>query len=540
MKLDDSRIWYGVLFAVFILFRLFVANESYFVGGDEAKYLKAAMTFPAHETWNNQLELYNQPFVPYLFAIGNLFSQFKWAQIVILGFSILFFIYCIKFFKALGKSDEWIFVAMTFIALAHEIIMMSYRIYKEPIYLALFVMMLYYFLRALRGENKHYWTTALLGIISAYTTDHILLFIPLLLLMIFVFNTKNTSIIRAFACIAIISIAMVSWFGVRAIIYSNNEWYPAGVDGTPEYVKDFGLREILSPSGFSNTALMIGNQVAFRPAHWAAYIAYMFNMEPALITPDITYETANQLVTLKQILFMFFVYIPLIFVIAFGIWLARPFLFTKPSIKGLLDNEDLFFAIMYIILNIFIVYKGFSNRYSLGAIIPLAFFFAQGVEGIVDIFEIKMVTISRIVLATVFIMLVPLHIVGNQNFLLTLPYEVDAQKTSEFLAKLPGDGIMSQAGYTPEIAWLTHPKRVLSLPRTPEHFEELLEKYRIAYVVYGERYWAEPVHENKELVWDYETIEYVRNHPEKFVLLKTITEEYKEIPADELRVYRVV
>ncbi len=544
MKLHkDPRFWYGLVFVVFILFRLFFAPSAYFIGGDEAKFLKGALDFPNYAQWNNQLDLYNPPVLSYLFAIGGwaLGDPLRGAQIIELIFAIVLFAYSVKLFRLLGKSDAWIWIAMLFLSLAHEMIMMAYRLYKEGVYVAFFVMMLYYFLRAVRGEHKHYLTTAVIGAVTAYTTDHLLLMFPILFLMLFVFKTNKTSFTKAMICLAVVGIVFTSWLGVKVWVYETNDWYPAGADGTPEYVRDYGLREVLSPSGFPNTAIMIGNEIELRFAHMASYLAYLMNLEPALMNPDLTYETARQLLSVKPLLFMLLIYLPLSAIILIGVWASRRFFFTtKPSVRFLQNNQAFFMAVMYVILNVFIVYKGFSNRYSLGAAIPLAFFLVEGIAALAKKAQLKLTTVAQVLLGITLVAVVPMHLMTHTSFFLTMPFEVDGQRTAMFLKSLPEDGIMAQAGYTPELMWLTHPKRVLSLPRTPEHFEGLLDKYDIQYAVFGERYWAPPLPENKDKVWDYDTINHIRNHPERFMLIKTITEEYETMPDDRLSVYRVI
>ncbi|MEM4247197.1 MAG: hypothetical protein QXF14_02645 [Candidatus Woesearchaeota archaeon] len=190
-------------------------------------------------------------------------------------------------------------------------------------------------------------------------------------------------------------------------------------------------------------------------------------------------------------------------------------------------------------MNIFIIYKGFSNRYSLGAIIPLVFFLTEGMICWARKIRLDFRIIAKILIATVLIVFLPLQIASHRTFVLAMPFEADAQNTARFLAGLPNDGIMVQAGYTPEITWLTQPKRVLSLPRTPENLEALIKKYDIHYVVFGERYWAMPVPENREKVWDYDTIEYIKSNPARFELIKTIPERYRTSGVDTLYVYRV-
>jgi hypothetical protein len=520
----NPAFWYCMLFAVFILLRLFSSQDAYYISGDEGKYLKGALTFPDYEVWNNQFEVYNPPGLSALFFLsGKLFGLMRGAQIVELIFAVLFFVYCIKWFKLLGKSDEWIWVAMLFISFAHEIIMMAFRLYKEGVYVAVFVMMLYYFHRALRGEEGHYITAALLGIMNALITDHVLLMLPILVLMVIVFRMDKTSIMKATICIVMIAMALLSWYGTRIAVYETNDWYPAGVDGTPEFVRDYSIRDVLSPSGFPNTAIMINNIIGLDIAHMASYIAYLANMEFALIVPNITYNTVHELFVPKQLAFMAIIYLPLALILLFGLW------------KSFGDLKlNVFFLIMYVILNVFIVYKGYSNRYSLGAILPLVFWFAQGIEALSRKAKAKLANVAQILLLISLIILIPIHLATHRTFVPTMPFVIESQKTADFLKTLPEDGIMSQAGYTPELALLLHPKRVLSLPRTPDNFEALLKQYQVSYVLYGDSYWAKPEAKNKGIVWDYSTIEYIRSHPEQFKLMNTITEN-----EDKVRVYEV-
>ena len=98
---------------------------------------------------------------------------------------------------------------------------------------------------------------------------------------------------------------------------------------------------------------------------------------------------------------------------------------------------------------------------------------------------------------------------------------------------------MSQVGYSPELNYQTE-KQIITMPSGPSNLDWILKEYKISYVLYGERYWEKFSDNNKDKVFNYDTIKYVKEHPEKFRLLKVIKEDYGIFGSDNIFVYEVM
>ena len=119
-----------------------------------------------------------------------------------------------------------------------------------------------------------------------------------------------------------------------------------------------------------------------------------------------------------------------------------------------------------------------------------------------------------------------IHLSGHRNSIFSIKKEVEISRTAEFLRKLPGEGIMAQVGYPPELAYLTG-KRALALPINPLVLDDFIHRYKINYLLYGQHYLA-PIHtDDPSLIWCYHTIKYIRENPERYPILAVIDEIYQ-------------
>ena len=98
---------------------------------------------------------------------------------------------------------------------------------------------------------------------------------------------------------------------------------------------------------------------------------------------------------------------------------------------------------------------------------------------------------------------------------------------------------MSQPGYTAKLIYLTGHRMVGLYPK-PEKLLEVIDYYDIKYVVFGRHYTID-VHN-----YGVDSVEFIRNNPDKFELIETVQEDYSEFyveedlaSTDEVYIYKV-
>ena len=116
-----------------------------------------------------------------------------------------------------------------------------------------------------------------------------------------------------------------------------------------------------------------------------------------------------------------------------------------------------------------------------------------------------------------------------------------AQNTADFIDNnLPKDaGIMTQPGYTIKLIYQTD-NRIVSIYPKPDSLLDLIDYYDISYIVFSRYYTWDRYHFSKD------SVEFVRNNPNKFEHVATIQEDYSDFfvegdptRTDEVYVYRV-
>ena len=97
---------------------------------------------------------------------------------------------------------------------------------------------------------------------------------------------------------------------------------------------------------------------------------------------------------------------------------------------------------------------------------------------------------------------------------------------------------MAQPGYNLKLIYLTGHRMVGLYPR-PEKLDYLIDYYDIKYIIFGRIY-------TDIYYFDLDSIEFIKNNPNKFELIATIQEDYSDFyveddPArtDEFYIYKV-
>lgn len=105
------------------------------------------------------------------------------------------------------------------------------------------------------------------------------------------------------------------------------------------------------------------------------------------------------------------------------------------------------------------------------------------------------------------------------------PSQIEAQPAIDWLNTRPVTSIMTQLGYSPELAWKT-PHRVFGLPTDPASLERQVREHSITLLVYGTHYWQAPDGPGDRPVWNGDTIRQIRAAPDRYPLVATLREVY--------------
>ena len=531
-RIDFKIVILMLLFIAFITLRIFVNSQYYYISGDEGKYLTLARHFPYHTLDNKSLFLLHPPIFPYIIHFFSfLFKDYIAGITVSIISSIISFVLIYKLLSLFIKDFYVIAGTLLLYTLSVGGIFLSQNVLKESFTVMLFLASIYFFIRGISQNKKYLVHSSILGAITALTIDHVIFLFPTFMIAILFFhNKKTTKLLYAILPILVMLIFYSFWPYTRFYIYTNNDYYSTGIDGIIEKVNDFGIKQILNPVFFPETAVYGG----FTPSdlkHYAFVFGYMFNILPFSIPLGVTNEIF--LVLLKDKLFYFKL---LSYGFMFFLFLYSTFNVIKKYNyeRKIKNNYNLFFILIFLIFLFPITQQSSSFRMVFTSIIFLFYFISLGFVQFFGKFK-KLIILFIFLL----ILFVPFWIKNNPYLVFELDRVVEAEKTAGFMNKLPKDGIIAQVGYSPELNYLTD-KRIISMPSNPQNLNFILKRFNISYVVYGQHYWAEVSEKNKDKIFNYETIKYVQENPEKFRLIAVIKEDFKNLDKeDEMHIYEV-
>jgi len=506
MKVRVKNIILPILFALFVLVRIFVSSPYYFMYLEEAKFLKLAKTLPNYSLYNNHIYLAHPPIISCLIRLFSFFLHDHIAGITVsFGFSILSFILLIKLFSFIGKNRYFTTMALFVFIVSPLYIPLSNIIYKESVFLGLFLLSLYFYIKGLVLARNGYLIGA--GCASAaccLTWDLGLVYLlPCFIVGNFVFRKPKLCLRGLIFLFLIIFIFYGLWLFLRFNIFTNNRLYSVGMDGTLEYVRDFNLKQLFFPSAFFPVTMSMVNHNVDLSYFGLRCGFYPFT--PLWDLPEFFYKA----------LYIFVAFIAIISVIRTCV---------QKSIK---DNPAFFFSILLFLFSMMTIVHP-QPRYMLPILLPIGYLFAEGITLISYILP-KRIPISKIIAWVIVVVLVAAtvnYLIQNKYLIFALKKEVECEKTAQYLDSLPHDGIMAQLGYPPELAYLTN-KRIVALPIFPEILDHFINIYGVNYILYGQHYWAPIRKENAHSIWCYQTIKYIQSNPQKYPLIKIIEENYK-------------
>jgi len=409
---------------------------------------------------------------------------------------------------------------------------------------------IYFYIKSVRLKSSSSMVLASLsGAMTALTTDHVIFLFPAFGMSYLFFNKEKPSfknfrfpgLMIALVPVLITLLAYGSWLGARAYVYSGNEFYPAGLEGTPVRVNSFGLLELINPTYFGDYEENVGVQHDFvsRLKNYAYNLGYMLNIEPFSIPRGLNFSTAGYLLLKKHVIYMLVIYLPLAILSVYGFVKI-----IRDSIrKRKIHNNAALYSIALLLIFMFpITQRVTSPRYLYPAYVFLFFVISYGIIslgkiGFVGRNKHKIPAIAVVLL----LLLIPAWLINNHNFVLFNEKVIVANKTADFISgKIsPDDSIMAQPGYGAAITYLTDNK-VIGLPPKPESMLFFISNYNVNYVVFGRFFTYENYH------YSVESVEFIKKNPDKFQLIASIKEDYGNLfsekdntRTDEVYIYKV-
>ena len=527
-----------LVFLVFLGTRLFAESPYYLIkGGDDARYLALAQEFPRHTLGNNQLYLLHPPLYPYAIHFFALFVEDYRAALflsLLSGVATFFLLYALM--RLLSGSFFASFLAVLLYSLSIIFINFDKAIIKEPFSISLILGCLTFYLFFLKGKGNRFLAfSAFSGAAAALTTDHAILLMPAIVLCFVIFG-KWEKWKSSLLLLLAVALPYAAWLGIKAYVYSTHEYYPAVLDGTIVKTKEWGLRQLLSSQFFPEVSYFLPFGVSFEISHYLYPVLYMLNLIVVPYPSGLRFEAITSALS-SQYLIQIIIYPFLAFSLLFFVYRAA-IAVGRGKIR---KNSMLLCLLLFLVFLFPLTQKLTSTRFTATAALLL-----YGMIGIGITEFMKQVNTQRnavlwmpLALAGASLLFVPFYAIHHPNLLLASEKVVEASRTAEFLSQLPKDGIMSQIGYSQELNYLLD-KRILELPPSPDNMF-LVQRYNISYLVYGE-FWMKPFSEgNKESLYNYDVIKYIREHPAQFKLIGVVNESYPDTPKiDHISVYEVM
>ncbi len=539
-KINFKTCTFSLLLIVFIVLRIFVNTPSYYIVGDQGKYLTLANNFPKHTLDNNQLFLQHPPLFPYLIHFFSLFFEDYIAGLVVtLLASIITFFIIYKLFMMLTGNYNITFITLIFYTISYNTIFFSKIVYKESLIVMLFMLSIYFCIKGVKKNNGRYLLiSGLTGALASLTTDQVVLLLPSLIIVYFLFKsekitkTKKSIHYYAIAAILLITLAYASWIFVKFYVYVNNEYYPAGVDGIIVKTKNFGSSQLLSTLFFRESSAIVEMKRSDL-THYLFVFGYMFHILPLEMPTGINRYNVESVISIILFIKLIF-YLIILILFLYGIIKSVKELFKIK--KGDIDYK----VYLLLIFGIFIypiTYWISSSRMVLTSIVLIGYFIALGLSSLLGNKKLKVLSV---VLVFMVLFWIGFWYYENNYFIFKLKKTVGGKNLAAYVESLPEEGFMSQVGYSPNLNYLTS-KRHVSMPNDSSSLDFLIGTYNISYLIYGNHYWFPFSEGEKKVVYNYKTIKYIREHPEKYKLIRVLEEDYGILDKqDKIYIHKII
>ena len=548
-----------ILFIVFIILRLFVSSNIYFIAVDEARYLGLAKNFPYHTLYGNNIMLQHMPLYPYLIAILNnvLKDDVISGSLVSFVSSILFFYVCFLLLKEFNLNKFIIVTFMFFLTFSNFMISLSNIVFKEMLLLLLFTTTLLFFLKYLKSSRPiHFYLATISGVAMAYSSDMVIFLLINLVMMILVFSKESQKIvisllkldkkksenliktfnikdflksnIKPLAIIFIIFIAYSSWLILRVVIFETHELYLASDEGLIENLTNYNLRNVLSPFSMKSISNYHNYYLDFDPLQIIGSVYYLIEVYPFNL-PVVYSTNISNLFNLRSGIILFFVYLPFIVLFTIGLLAIK---FNKLVYKIKLRKTYTFF-LLSLISWLPLLFLGILNsRYITPLIIPIYFFVSLGLFTLFSKFStinFRKLCFFTMMLSLLFLIL---FLTNNHFLFFTRTNVIQGDMLALYLKENNISGaIFISPGYSMEQAYLSDSKlQVYGLPFGYDELLLLMEVYNSSYVILGNHAWDLNDAPSKYLV---------RTDTNNFKLIATVNNTYPSLEySDFFEIYK--
>lgn len=518
MTMFREKMLYLIL-PVYVGLRLFLPFKYYWIWGDEAKYLACAKSFPFNRMFNNAYYDFHPVFYPYMIRFFSLFFRDHIAAIAVSFFSSLVLFLCAyRLFVFLNLKRRALYLALAYMAFNNLLLYFSKIPFRYELFACLFLLTFYTYVRWLSLlKPKFLVLSALFGGLTFMTSDLMpLVLIPILIGAFFVYGYKRgqplwAALKKLIPVLLIVLIYISCVLLPKFLIYSKNIYYAGGVEGRIERVNMFGLRELIHPVYFPNAYAVWGKMQLStdlnpgRIKNKVFRIIELFKYDEAVYTWFI----------------MFFIAMPIL------IMIHRIFSVRK---IGVINEykQDLFFCAAVLGIIYPVIYSGFLARNSIAAVPFLAYFFGKGVDRSLSWEKLRNLARAawfKVFLAIVFLIMAGATFKKNRYFIFTMNRIEQCDKVASVIDTLPGDGVLAE-GLIVDALVYNSKKRIVTLPRSPnpvaakEQIDLSIKAFDLHYLVLSE-FWKIELD-----ILPYPAVEYIKNNPDKFKLIKRVYERY--------------
>lgn len=455
------------MFIIYLLLRIFTNKKDLLVWGDEARHLTTAKNF--YKLWNKSFYDTHPPLYSWLIKqFSRFMADYKAGITVSLLNSIGLYFSCGNLFHHLGLFDSQWLIAMGFITFNYTLIYYSNRIFRYELIVLLGTTTLLLFV-----TNHPIWagiTWGLTGLTCSYAGFR------LFWVWFFWFIFGHSELINI-ASLGIYWLIYQEWIMAKIRNYAGKDYYPSGLDGKIEPVKNVTFEQLISPMYFPYTYEYYGKkELGYDFRNWYKRIGGIFGL----------YMIKNKKLNwLIGVLVVILSYI---------------------SVRGT-EEAPLWLSLSALCLLYPSLYKRWLPRNSIVAIPLLGYFIAKGLPNMPELW-----------LYVAFEGTLAGFLWFNRRLLYPKP-KFQGKKTSAYLKSLPEDGILCEGLIAYSMAYLTD-KRIVVIPHTPNPQKAIaqtnlsIKEFNLHYAVFSELY-------KTELHLGYPAIEYIK----LFKLINTIKEE---------------
>jgi len=545
-KLFTHRNIIAILFIVFLFLRLFVNSPDVLLATDSIKYLQMSKNFPYHYTINNQVDLTQPPLFPYIiYFFTFIFKQDYIAAIFVsLVSAIVTFFIIYKLFMMLTNNFYFTLSILILYTLSVEFIIASKLTLKESFIVMLLFLTIYYTIRSVKFKDKKSLIAAsIFGALTGIASDHVVLLFPVFIIS-YVFFTririKKWKFSLPYLHYALIPFLITLlfygiWTGAKVYQYSNNEYYPSGVGGAPVSTENFGLFHLLNPRYFEDYEPGFPTGFNTELRSYPYHFGYMFNTEPFSVPRGLNFTSMKYLLFPRHVVYMILLYLPLAIIALYGFFtIIMNFLKTKK----IFNNVGLYILILFLIFIIPLLNIKTSIRYVYTSYVFLYYFIIVGLFIFLEKWKgIKYYNKFIRIFIILLLLVIPVWYYNNNYLSLSVNKILASGSTANFIETNIDKNAVIMTG--PGHGYLLNyqvTNKIIGLPPEPNNLLPIMKYYGVDYVLFGK------YHSVTKYQLAIDSIEFIKNNPDKFELVATIPEIYgKEARKnDEVYIYQVV